>query len=90
MWSVCSRYVVSVWLMVCSVLARPKRQGAAPCHFVRRPAVFPQRPFVFSAACHFPRALWFLRAFISVILAKGGAIFVHHVVIRVGMRVRLR
>ena len=45
-----------------SVLARPKRQGAAPCRFVRRPVVFPQRRL-------FPRGLWFLRAFISVILS---------------------
>ena len=51
------------------VLARPKRQGTAPCRFFRRPVVFPQRPVVFSVPCHFPRALWFLRAFISVILS---------------------
>ena len=51
------------------VLARLKRQGAVPCRFVRRPVVFPQRPVVFSASCHFPRALWFLWAFISVILS---------------------
>ena len=44
------------------VLARPKRQGAAPCRFVRRPVVF-------SAPCHFPRALWFLRAFILATLS---------------------
>ena len=35
----------------------------------QRPVVFPQRPVVFSAACHFPRALWFLWAFISLILS---------------------
>ena len=51
------------------VLARPKRQGAAPCRFIQRPVVFPQRPVVFSAPSHFPRALWFLWAFISVILS---------------------
>ena len=54
---------------VCRVLARPKRQGAAPCRFIQRPVVFPQRPVIFSAPCHFPRALWFLWAFISVILS---------------------
>ena len=43
------------------VLARPKWQGAAPC-LVRRPVVF-------SVPCHFSRALWFRRAFISVILS---------------------
>ena len=51
------------------VLAGPKRQGAAPCRFVQRPVVFPQRPVVFSAPYHFPRALWFLWAFISVLLS---------------------
>ena len=56
-------------LVLLRVLARPKRQGAAPCRFVQRPVVFPQRPVVFSVPCHFPRALWFLQAFISVILS---------------------
>ena len=42
-----------------SVLARPKRQGAAPCRFVQRPVVFPQRPVVFSAPCRFFSALSF-------------------------------
>ena len=37
--------------------------------FIQRPVVFPQRPVVFSAPCHFPRSLWFLWAFISVILS---------------------
>ena len=51
------------------VLARPKRQGAVPCRFIQRPVVFPRRPVVFSAPCHFSRARWFLWAFISVILS---------------------
>ena len=37
-----------------SVLARPKRQGAAPCRFFLRPVVFPQRPVVFQAPFCFP------------------------------------
>ena len=31
---------------ICRVLARPKRQGAAPCRVIQRPVVFPQRPEV--------------------------------------------
>ena len=34
-------------------IARPKRQGAVPCRFVRRPVVFPQRPVVFFSALSF-------------------------------------
>ena len=31
---------------ICSVLARPKRQGTAPCHFSMHPVVFLQSSFV--------------------------------------------
>ena len=53
------------------VLARLKRQGPAPCRFVRRPVVFPQHPVVFSVPCHFPRALWFLWRYFELEVAES-------------------
>ena len=38
------------------VLARPKRQGTAPCRFIQRPVVFPQRPVVFFSALSFSKS----------------------------------
>ena len=72
------------------VLARPKRQGAAPCSFVRCPVVFPQRPVIFREPFGFfgllPALFWAWSCRNRPIKVKGGAIFVHHVVIHVGHR----
>ena len=72
------------------VLARLKRQGAVPCRFVRRPVVFPQRPVIFREPFGFfglsSALFWAWSCRKHLIKAKGGAIFVQHVVIRVGHR----
>ena len=73
-----------------SVLARPKWQGAAPCHFSSAPSFF-QCPVIFREPFGFFGLLsalfWAWSCRKRPIKAKGGTIFVHHVVyISVGHR----
>ena len=60
------------------VLARPKRQGAAPCHFIQRPVIFPQRPVIFREPFGFfgfsSALFWAWSCRKRPIKAKGGAI----------------
>ena len=69
--------------------------STAPCRLFRHPVVFPQRPYFFFGALSFSKSPLVSSGFYQhyfelevaesvQIEANRGAIFVHHVVIRIG------